>query len=263
MKRLDFRPKKIFVTVKAYPNPSYNYGETVCCAGVDIATGSWVRLYPIPFRDLENDKRFKKYSLIEANCAKATDDLRPESFRIQPDSIRIIEQIDTRKDGWDRRRTIIQKLSVKSMCQVIKEEKQHKTSLALIKPEGVSFLIEKRQIKDSDKRKRAYARPGLFDRPKEPVEEIPFQFYYQFRCISEPDCGGHKLSIIDWEIHQSYRKWRGKYRDERELLSKIKERWMMMVDSTTKDVYLYVGNLHRFQDVFTVLGVFYPSLKRG
>jgi len=226
-------------------------------------TGSWVRLYPIPYRDLENDQRFKKYSLIEANCAKATDDLRPESLRIQPDSIRIIEQIDTRRDGWDRRRAIVQKLSVKSMCQVIKEEELHKTSLGLIKPEGVSFLTKKRQITDSAKREKAYARPGLFDKPKEPVEEIPFQFYYQFKCISEPDCAGHTLSIIDWEIHQSYRKWRGIYRDERELLSKIKQRWMTMVDSTTREVFFYVGNLHRFQDIFTVLGVFYPPIKRG
>lgn len=263
MKKLDFRTKRIFVAVKAYPNPSYNYGETVCCAGVDTDTVTWVRLYPIPFRDLDNDKRFKKYSLIEANCAKAGDDLRPESFRIQPESIRIIEHIDTRKDGWDRRRAIIQKLSAKSMCQIIKEEALHKTSLGLIKPEGVSFLAKKRQAKDSGKRDKVYARPGLFDKPKEPVEEIPFQFYYQFKCISEPDCPGHTLSIIDWEIHQSYRKWRGIYRDEGELLGKIQERWMMMVDSTTRDVYFYVGNLHRFQDVFTVLGVFYPPIKRG
>jgi hypothetical protein len=263
LKRLDFQPKRVFVTVKAYPNPSYNYGETVCCAGVDMDTGYWVRLYPIPYRDLENDQRFKKYSLIEANCAKATDDLRPESFRIQPDSIKIIEQIDTRRDGWDRRKAIIQRLTVKSMCTVLQEEELQKTSLALIKPDDVSFLIKKRPITDSAKREKAYAHPGLFDKPKEPVEEIPFQFYYQFKCISEPDCAGHTLSIIDWEIHQSYRKWRGIYRDERELLSKIKQRWMMMVDSTTREVFFYVGNLHRFQDIFTVLGVFYPPIKRG
>jgi hypothetical protein len=47
------------------------------------------------------------------------------------------------------------------------------------------------------------------------------------------------------------------------LLSKIKQRWMMMVDSTTREVFFYVGNLHRFQDIFTVLGVFYPPIKRG
>lgn len=263
MKKLDFRPKKVFVTVKAYPNPSYDYGETVCCAGVDIDTGTWIRLYPIPFRGLYNDKRFKKYSVIEANCAKAADDLRPESFRIQPDSIRIIEQISTRRDGWDRRKSIIQKLSVKSMYQVTEEEKLHKTSLGLIKPEGVSFLTRKRQIKDSDKREKAYSRPRLFDKPKEPVEEIPFQFYCEFKRVSEPDCAGHTLSIMDWEIHQSYRKWRGIHRDERVLLNKIKERWMMMVDSTKREVFFYVGNLHRFQDIFAVLGVFYPPIKRA
>jgi hypothetical protein len=31
--------KRILVVVKTYPNPSSTYGETVCCAGVDLRTG--------------------------------------------------------------------------------------------------------------------------------------------------------------------------------------------------------------------------------
>ena len=30
--------KRVLITVKAYPNPSKKYGETVCCAGVDVNT---------------------------------------------------------------------------------------------------------------------------------------------------------------------------------------------------------------------------------
>lgn len=57
--------KKVLITVKAYPNPSTKYGETVCCAGIDIDTGKWIRLYPIPFRDLDSAKQFSKYTIIE------------------------------------------------------------------------------------------------------------------------------------------------------------------------------------------------------
>ena len=49
--------KTVLVTVKAYPNPSTKYVETVCCAGVDLPTGEWLRLYPIRYRDLEDNKR--------------------------------------------------------------------------------------------------------------------------------------------------------------------------------------------------------------
>jgi hypothetical protein len=43
---------RLLVTVKAYPQPSKRYGETVCVAGVRIDTDipSWVRLYPVAYR---------------------------------------------------------------------------------------------------------------------------------------------------------------------------------------------------------------------
>jgi hypothetical protein len=258
LKKLNFLPKKVFITVKAYPSPSVNYGETVCCAGVEIATNQWIRLYPIPFRDLKYNQQFKKYSLIEANCAKATDDLRPESYRIQSASIKIIEHIDTRKGGWEKRKAIVKRLPLKSLCQVLRERESINTSLGLIKPEDISFSYKKRTEKDPQKIGAAYSQPTIFDRSKAPIEVVPFQFYYRFRCTSEPNCAGHNLSIVDWEIYQLYRNLRNKSSCEKELLSKIEQKWMEIVDSTKKDVFFYVGNLHRFQEVFTVLGVFYP-----
>jgi hypothetical protein len=62
---MQWTTKKVLVTVKAYPNPSKKYGETVCVAGIDLGTGKWIRLYPIQYRDLEDEKKFKKYSIIE------------------------------------------------------------------------------------------------------------------------------------------------------------------------------------------------------
>ncbi len=57
--------RRVLITVKAYPEISTKHGETVCVAGIDADAGSWVRLYPIPFRDLEAYRKFKKYSIIE------------------------------------------------------------------------------------------------------------------------------------------------------------------------------------------------------
>jgi hypothetical protein len=73
-----------------------------------------------------------------------------------------------------------------------------------------------------------------------------------------PNCPGHKLPIVDWEIKQSYRKWRSLYGSEDELLQKIKQRWLNEMCAQEKDVYFYVGNMNRFHDQFMILGVFYP-----
>jgi hypothetical protein len=53
---------RVVITVKAAPNPSERYGETVCVAGLrlDSDHGGWVRLYPINFRELDDDSSFKK-----------------------------------------------------------------------------------------------------------------------------------------------------------------------------------------------------------
>jgi len=260
MKTLDFKSRRILIVVKAYPTPSISYGETVCCAGIDLDIFQWIRLYPICFRDLEHKKQFKKYSIVEAECAKASDDLRPESYRIREDSIRIIDHIDTKAGGWERRKEIVLSLPVKSLCQLIKEEETSNVSLGIIKPEDISFHIKKRPRSDSVKRESAYTQEGLFKKHKDPIEEIPYKFYFRFRCPSEPGCASHILSILDWEIHQSYRDWRSRYSTEEELLSKIEEKWISLTDHGKKDVFFYIGNLHRFPKTFTVLGIFCPPL---
>ena len=52
------REEKILVTVKTCPTLSRTYGETVCTAGVR-EDGSWVRLYPVPFRRLHEQEHYK------------------------------------------------------------------------------------------------------------------------------------------------------------------------------------------------------------
>lgn len=114
---MQFQTRKILVAVKAYPNSSTKYVETVCCAGVDLNTNQWLRLYPIPFRLLDDEKKFKKYSIIEADCRKATDDHRPESYKVNVDTIKIREVIGT-SDKWQKRKDIIMPTLAESMCQV-------------------------------------------------------------------------------------------------------------------------------------------------
>lgn len=50
--------ERVLVTVKTYPTLSRKYGETVCTAGVR-ADGSWVRIYPVPFRRLDQKEQYR------------------------------------------------------------------------------------------------------------------------------------------------------------------------------------------------------------
>jgi hypothetical protein len=67
-KRPGDQPERmtVMITVKAAPNPSERYGETVCVAGIrlDPEKAGWVRLYPVNFRELDSDRKFKKYDLV-------------------------------------------------------------------------------------------------------------------------------------------------------------------------------------------------------
>ena len=112
--------KQVLITVKAYPNPSRKYGETVCVAGVDISTHKWIRLYPIPYRDLDNEKKFAKYSLIEVKVRKAMDDTRPESYKVDADSIKILYQLDS-KNNWGKRKPLILPRGLRKISKFVAE----------------------------------------------------------------------------------------------------------------------------------------------
>jgi len=251
------KTRHVLITVKAYPNPSKAYGETVCCAGIDIDTPQWVRLYPIPFRDLDSSKKFKKYTVIKVRCWKAHDDHRVESYKVDADTIEKLTFLDT-KQNWTKRKKIVLPALSPSFCKIREDIAQNK-SLGIFKPIDIDFLWKKSPLENDAKRQACYAQLSFFDTKKKVIEQIPFDFYYHFNCHNTTDCPGHELPIIDWEIAQAYRDWRHKYKSEQLLLQKIKQRWLDLMCSEKKDVYFYVGNMKRFRDHFMVLGTFYPK----
>ncbi len=100
----DFRTERIFLTVKAYPTISKKHREASCMAGF-TAAGNWIRLYPVPFRDLADDQKFPKYSWIEASVKKSND-FRQESHSVDYASIRALEHVPT-DNNWSRRNTLV------------------------------------------------------------------------------------------------------------------------------------------------------------
>lgn len=249
--------RRVLITVKAYPNPSKKYGETVCSAGIDVETQQWLRLYPILYRDLARSKKFKKYDVIDVRCWKAPDDHRVESYKIDMDSIELVSHLDTKRK-WESRKKIVLPTVSPSFCS-IRADAENNKSLGAFKPCDVEFSWKKATLKSEAKCDVCYAQLSFFDKKKDAIEQIPLDFYYHFKCDGQPDCPGHTLLIIDWEIGQAYRDWRHKYKPQELLLQKIRQRWLDLMCSEKNDVYFYVGNMKQFRDNFMVLGAFYPQ----
>ncbi len=254
---MALQTKQVLVTVMTYPSPSRKYVEIVCCAGIDLASGNWIRLYPVPYRSLPSLNRFKKYDIIQVRCEKASRDSRIESYRVDQDSIRVLRHLDT-KDNWRARRDIVLPTLPSSFCEILKRVRGGK-SLGVFKPCDIGFFSKKSPPADERRRNACYAQLSFFDTHTRAVEKVPFDFYYSFTCDGLADCPGHDLLIVDWEMGQSYRRWRHDYQSQEVLFEKIEETWLHRICSEKNDIYFYVGNMQRFRDQFMVLGVLYPK----
>jgi len=73
--------QRILITIKTYPTLSRKCGETVCTAGVR-EDGSWVRIYPVPFRRLDEAEQYRKFDWLECDLVKSHKRLRFESHDI-------------------------------------------------------------------------------------------------------------------------------------------------------------------------------------
>jgi hypothetical protein len=136
--------QRILITVKTYPTLSRKYGETVCTAGIR-EDGTWVRMYPVPFRRLDEQQQYSKYDWLECDLVRNTSDPRPETFRpSKPDQLVAVDHIGTERDWAERRRLLLKTAKVYDrLDDLITEAKANLTSLAVFKPTKVlSFTWE-------------------------------------------------------------------------------------------------------------------------
>lgn len=113
---------RVLVTVKTYPTLSQKYDELVCTAGFQ-EDGSWIRIYPVPFRKL--DTQYKKWQWIELDLVKNEEDPRKESYRpCNYEDITLGEFIDT-KNKWEERKKYALNKVYTNMDELIQEPKTH------------------------------------------------------------------------------------------------------------------------------------------
>ena len=133
--------ERILITVKTYPTLSRKYGETVCTAGVR-EDGSWVRIYPVPFRRLEEAEQYRKFDWLECDLVRNDNDPRPETRH--PADVKQhnpIGHIGTDSNWRERRELLLRKAVVHTRLQaLIDGAKANTLSLAVFKPTLITGL---------------------------------------------------------------------------------------------------------------------------
>ncbi|HXV04846.1 MAG TPA: hypothetical protein VFP23_02950 [Solirubrobacterales bacterium] len=247
--------------VKAYPNLSRKYGEVSCIAGLNLDNGEWIRLYPVPFRSLEDKQKFRKYEPIRARVQRRNADHRPESWRVDADSIERTAPVVSTARGWEARRPIVEPAIGGSMCAIRRAQQETKTSLGMFRVHDVSDLVIEEVERDPEKSEMAEAwaaqgsllDAGELQQQRKALEQIPFRFQYRYRC-SDGGCQGHLQSIVDWEIVELFRN----VRDRTNWRELIRKKWLDQMCGADRDTAFIVGNQHQYPDGFLVLGVWWP-----
>lgn len=261
----------VLITVKTYPTLSAEYEELVCTAGF-LEDGSWIRIYPIPFRKLNDQSKYKKWQWITIDLIKNQKDLRAESYRpvnIDQD-IRLGDFVPS-VGNWRLRKPYVLHDVYTNMEKLIEEAKRQPfKSLAVVKPTKViDFVWEETEREwNEDKLKAVYANQmqgNLFEDADRQVafrvaKKLPYKFSYIF---TTEDGKERKVMIEDWELGMLY--WnclKNNGGDELTACQKVKEKYFQMM-TKEKDFYFFMGTTLKFHNIapnpFIIIGTFYPK----
>jgi hypothetical protein len=258
--------RRVLIIAKTYPELSTKYGETVCTAAVD-EEGNPLRLYPIPFRYLKGPQRFERYQWVSLGLSKNPHDVRPESYRVDPDSISLGATISATPDEWGKRAEVVFKLQrwqYSSMNEVIRAQREHSYSLAFVRPlmiDGVSarrrtvldaetFEQKLQRLKEHNSNARMQLK--LFANTMPPkmkhLEFMGERVCVDWRCADQ-GCPSHSMQILDWEICELAR---------RNGLEAARNKVRALVNSERYRTAFFLGNFHMYPGSFAIIGLWYP-----
>lgn len=264
---MSWMQKKLLIWGKTYPEFSTKYYETVCTGAIDGDTGKLVRIYPITLRYMKEP--FKTYHWIEARIEKNTSDPRPESYRIDQDSIKVVGHLDTKKAWAKRSEWVLRESNLFKSAEALRSAQANDgTSLGLVKPKEIRRVYCKKRP-ESDRqewdehRERALAQRDLFVDAEAKTKDLaymPIQYRACFRC-DDPDCKTeHDMSILDWGTYVLSRRQyadRGAAMAERDVIEHIEK----CMDLAKNDAYFFLGNTQAHPQNFMIVGLYYPPKK--
>ncbi len=244
------------ILVKAFPQPSKAHEETVCCAGVTDDGRELLRLFPIRFRRLPREHQFDRFDLVEITATKASDP-RPESFRVDEGSIRLIERGKKLSDAAKVR--LWQPFIAPSLTQLHAENRESNRSLGIIRPDAGSLKFLVKPAKDADAEDRQIAdqvlqmqQSSFLEDPLTPLEKPEFAFVYRYTSAQHP----HNHQIHDWEVQEAYRQYKRSYGDA--ALDHLKRMYGETIPAG--NLHFIMGTMAAHPRTFIIIGLLRSSL---
>jgi hypothetical protein len=204
------RVLRVRILVKAFPQPSKAHEETVCCAGITEDGAELLRLFPIRFRRLPKEHQFDRFDLVQMTATKASDP-RPESYRVDETSIRLLESPKLTDEAKVR---LWQPFVAPSLQQLHADNRANNRSLGIIRPDPESLKFISKPAKDAGAEDRDVAeqvrlvqQSSLLEEPLTPLERPEFAFAYRYTSAGRK----HEHIIHDWEVQEAHRQYKRRY----------------------------------------------------
>ncbi|MGV3612617.1 MAG: hypothetical protein ACO1N0_16785 [Fluviicola sp.] len=263
---------KVLITVTTYPLPSRSYDELVCTAGI-TDKGEWIRIYPVPLSALlgiriNGELKSMKYTWLELDLVRRTDDFRPESHSpVHYDfkDLKIIETIDTKKNWFKRKEYCLNEVFTNFDELIELSKAPTNKSLATFKPtEIIGIDIEDDDPEWKNEWKELRKQGDLFDEEKSPeilIPKLPYKFFYKFKDSTGKQ---RRLMVEDWEVGALY--WnslKSSEGDPNKALEKVREK-LEKKFIHENDIHFFVGttrewHTRRSKNPFVIIGLFYPK----
>lgn len=236
--------------VKAHPQPSGQYGETVCCAGIDDDTRELVRIYPVRYRQLPAEFRFNRFDLIEGELLRPKEDSRPESYKLREDSLSIVRRAN-QVNAQSKVQLWLPHVSA-SLTELEAEQKRTRKSLGIVNPDegSVQFICKRAREASAEERDAANSireQQALFESSVDPLPEPEWLFYYRFTS----DGKSHTMQLHDWEAQAAYFSYRRRYGDE--ALDYLREQYENKIPR--QELHLLMGNHSARPWQFMIIGL--------
>lgn len=242
--------ERVCILVKAYPQPSEKYEETVCCAGI-TPDGRMVRVYPIPYRSLLPEQRFGRFDVIEAKMIKAPNDFRPESFRVEPTSIRVVQRGDSMTP--EQKAALWLPHVAESIAALKEQNRTSERSLGIVrpKPETVRFKWSAIDADDVAINESLSHQAAMFATEVLKPLKADYAFSYQFRTGDND----HDMKIHDWEVQAAHQHYKHRYREA--ALEQMRVEYG--VNMPNSNLHLILGTMQKHPRQFIIIGLLRTS----
>jgi hypothetical protein len=234
--------ERILITVRTYPTFSTTYIETVCTGGIN-EKGEWRRLYPVALRYEDDAKQYRTFDVVEV-CVKDGTDGRLETRRPEMGTLRILRHID----GWQARCDWVNP----TICRSIGAMTAANRTLAPVAVRKVHELVAKASDAEWSPQQQEQLKQSLMFGERLDLQKVPFDFRLRWQ---DEEGHEHDSLILAWEMYQTWRSYKKQYTDP---VAKMREKFMSDVFSDSRQLSLFMGNHHRFRDVWMVCGWFHP-----